>query len=133
MYCGGISLIVVPVQIGPIQLLSLREVAAWAARLRSAVPIDVSSARPHIRAPDAATAAKALLFLVRWLFDDPGPAYHGSGKPFATALADYCSPQDVTVTLTSLGMLVTSSGPSPAYLDFEVYVPYCLNLYITVC
>ncbi|KAI0664123.1 hypothetical protein C8Q70DRAFT_930172 [Cubamyces menziesii] len=28
--------------------------------------------------------------------------------------------EDVTVTLTSLGMLVTSSGPSPAYLDFEV-------------
>ncbi|KAH9890446.1 hypothetical protein C8Q73DRAFT_667335 [Cubamyces lactineus] len=44
----------------------------------------------------------------------------GVGEDTASVPRESLAPEDVTVALTSLGMLVTSSGPSPAHLDFEV-------------
>ncbi|KAI0360820.1 hypothetical protein OH77DRAFT_1418840 [Trametes cingulata] len=93
---------------GPLRELERRDIAAWADRIRRAVPVDVDHPlRPRIVAPDAPTAARTLIFLVRWLFNDPSPEFHGSGKSFSAALAAHVNRHDLTCRLTSLELLVS--------------------------
>ncbi|KAL7277990.1 hypothetical protein ACG7TL_007943 [Trametes sanguinea] len=82
------------------------DVASWAERTRRAVPhADANTPRPKIRAPDAETAGQVLVFLTRWLFGDPGPAFHGSGLSFGAALQNFVGEKVVSCNITSLNSL----------------------------
>ncbi|KAJ2973809.1 hypothetical protein NUW54_g11995 [Trametes sanguinea] len=87
-------------------------VATWAARIRCAVPPqDAETPRPRIHAADAETAGQVLAFLVRWLFDDPGAAFHGSRLPFGTALQNFVGQgKAVTCNTTSLSKILAASN-----------------------
>ncbi|KAI9062193.1 hypothetical protein FKP32DRAFT_861807 [Trametes sanguinea] len=82
------------------------DVASWAERTRHAVPhADANIPRHKIRAPDAETAGQVLVFLTRWLFGDPGPAFHGSGLAFDAALQNFVGEKVVSCNITSLHSL----------------------------
>ncbi|KAL7283534.1 hypothetical protein ACG7TL_002968 [Trametes sanguinea] len=91
--------------------IDLPMVASWAGRTRRAVPLpNPETPRPKIRAPDAETAGQVLVFLVRWLFDDPGEAFHGNGVPFGTALQNYVGGKTVVCATTSLHKLLAAAN-----------------------
>lgn len=97
----------------PLHPITHRAFESWSKRVRDAVPLETASPYPRIRAPDATTAAQVLLFLVRWIFEDPATRAHG--PTFEAALTARFSPVHVICHLTTLGKLITTEN-----LDFQM-------------
>ena len=111
-----------------IRPLQTQDITAWVRRVESSLIYDADNvARPRIHAPNAQCAAQALLFLVRWLFDDH-PSMSEYLTDFETSLHDYVGRADVACTLVSLPSLIAAGDN----MDIQMYVQLWSDMMVLV-